>query len=484
MSRRGLLVLFGLTLVIVGLLVLDIRISKKKEVREKETKKVLKIAWDNVRVLEIERPEKGWVIRLEKSGEGEKSSWKLVRPVKDDADQDAVDRLWKALQDLEAEESFPIEANVNLSDYHLKKPEAVIRLLGADGRTLGVLQIGSKSPVSGDLYATVPGSGQIYLIAGYRESTLLPEPKDLRNRKLTDFKAVDIARLDIERRVKDPGKLAIEKDGGLWIITTPGRFLADSGKLFSLTSSVEFLEAKDFIAETVDDPASYGLDAPRVKLTVTTKKGSKMTLYLGDEKDDQEVYAMVEGRPRVVTVNKSFLEDMERDLDYWRAPSAVDFDYYNLTQAEITWKGKTWKLERVTEEGETYEEHWYRVEGGKRKEIKFETTDEFFRNIDYGEGLVETDHFDDSMKADYPVDRPWMKLRIKDKEKKWQTVVIFRKEGAGYEWNPDFPKVIYRINEDDWKDIRNAWDPLRKLLVGEKAAAKKGEKQNKQSGKK
>lgn len=468
MNRRGLIILTGLAVLMAGWITLDIYLAKRKETKKKETHKVLNLDWEKVHSITIQSDKLSEAIVIERRGHGESATWKLVQPVQDAVDKDNIDRLWSTLKDLTFDDSFSQGKSSRLADYGLDPPRGVLSLKDASGHTLGELRIGAKSSVAGQLYISTPGAGRIMLIEGYRESTLLPSLKDVRNRHLTNFKSSDITRLVVERfHEGSPTTLEVKKVQGLWRAVQPKEFLADSGALFSLTSSIEFLEAQDFIQENATDFEMYGLATPKARLTVENDKGQVQSFEFGTNRGEQEVYARVAGHKRVVTVSQSFVNDLLKEPRDWMAKNAVDFDYYNVSQATFASEGKEWKLLKQEAEGEGSEDTWKIINDKSARSIDNIVVEDVLRALDYVDGTLVTDQASSSNLGEYNLTKPWLVCNLKEKDKDKQILYIGTDGKKAYTFNPEFPGIIYQIPDQDWNEIREAWEKLVKTLKGE-----------------
>ncbi len=467
MRPKTLIVLGSLAVIAVGLVVFDAYWAKRKERQEEVAKKVLAtLPWEKITRLEIEtEKEKGGRIVLERTSAGSPSTWQIRQPVQEEADGSAVDRLWNGLKDLTYDKKFAMASGTKLSDFGLDPPRSLIRLQDAEGHTLATLRVGQKTPVGGDLYAMLEGSRDVLIVPSWRESTLVPALKDLRNRRLTTLKATDLARIVIERKGLEPPTLAFRKDKGLWVLERPRPMLANASTLAALTSTIEFLEAEDFIAEQATDLAPYGLDSPEVRLTVETAQGAQQVFLFGKKRDDATFFAQVAQRPRIVAVRRSIVEDLQRGLDYWRSQQAADFESYNLQSARIREGNQTWELLKETQTGETWKEQWFLKTGAQKKELPLNTVEDLFRNLDYAEAASIRDDVPASELASMGLNNPALVVWVTDKDKPTQTIEIGRAGDKTYTRNPAFPSTVFELKKESADKLWQAWEELKKKLT-------------------
>ncbi len=476
MKPKQLIALSIITLVIVGALFAIHKYTQKKEEKKSLEKRIFtQIDWNEIHQIVFQSADEREPVVLErvqlpekdKSGPGK---WKIVSPIQDEVNQTKIESIWSTLKELESLESFTLPPDADLKEYGLAPPTASVELKNKKGNTIAVLYLGSKNKVTGNIYAMKSKVKTLFTLAGYRGSTLMPRLNDLRNKDLTDLRSTDIIEINIERKNLEPKMIEIKKENGLWIIHKPYKVLADSGKLFSTTSTIEYLEAKDFIDDQPEDLSQYGLDDPPFIVKIRAKKGETFTLLLGKKTENNDYYAQVEGKKRVITVKSEDIEDFTKDMSIWESKNPVDIDYYNLTHMNIFVDGKTYTLERTRETGETFEEHWYLIKNGKKTELKLETIDELTQNIDYAESDIVNRNATKQNWKTYGLDKPFLILEFKEKEKTVQKLYLANnpendKEGFGV--SELFPNVIYKYKQEDWKDIQTAWENVKKLLENE-----------------
>ena len=96
-------------------------------------------------------------------------------------------------------------------------------------------------------------------------------------------------------------RLLKEKDQ--WRMTAPMDVPADAREVDTLLSALESLEVQEVVTETPASAAEYGLETPRVAVTVQQEGSADLRLQLGDQTPDgSALYARLPDAPRVFTV--------------------------------------------------------------------------------------------------------------------------------------------------------------------------------------
>jgi hypothetical protein len=143
----------------------------------------------------------------------------------------------------------------------------------------------------------------IFLVEQKREPGTGEKPKE----KPFSLDKTKVKEVTISRNAGETIRLV--KSGAEWRMAEPMAVAADGPAVESLLSSLEGLEVQDEAAQSAERLADYGLDTPRLQLTVVAD-GAKapLRLLLGAKLvDGSGVYAKLPDKPRVFTI-ASFVE--------------------------------------------------------------------------------------------------------------------------------------------------------------------------------
>jgi hypothetical protein len=121
----------------------------------------------------------------------------------------------------------------------------------------------------------------------------------------------------------------------------------------------------EFVSDVASELAKYGLEQPRVRLTLSsyasentaeTKAGEKaIATILFGKVEDGKVYARLEDEPFIVSLPDTFLETLMTDPLQWQPLEIYNYKAENITALEVTKDGqapialerdkeKPWKL--------------------------------------------------------------------------------------------------------------------------------------------
>ena len=167
-----------------------------------------------------------------------------------------------------------------------------------------------------------------------------------RNKRVLNFDPKDITglKIDLTNQV-----YALEKAGELWQIKQPLRVRANYSTISSILDELEFVERTRAIPEKElkgMDLASFGLQNPRIRLTMHGKQ-EPIVLLVGNETPTKDaVYVQLQGKKSVLVAPQSIYERLNRTLDDLRDRTVIDFQPASATRIEIKSAARVIELAR------------------------------------------------------------------------------------------------------------------------------------------
>jgi hypothetical protein len=142
----------------------------------------------------------------------------------------------------------------------------------------------------------------IYFVDSKRE-----DQDEKKKEKVFAFSKTGARELLLQPRAADAVRLV--KEGTGWKLVAPIEAPADGGEADSLLSTLESLEVDQVVSENATGLGDFGLETPKVKVSVTTATGKEpLVLLIGDKvPDGSGLYAKLPQKPRVFTI-ASWLE--------------------------------------------------------------------------------------------------------------------------------------------------------------------------------
>ncbi|MGE0479081.1 MAG: DUF4340 domain-containing protein [Phycisphaerae bacterium] len=232
------------------------------------------IAENQIAKLVIERQDKPRMVfeRAPKpSGKDDWEDWRIVEPVAAPAETWAVLNAARNLASLNSLRRFEPGAPgaVTAVEAGLDTPRAVVTLGLRDGKEHRY-EVGRTAILSTDTYVRVANAKDAHIVRGDLVRDFLGKDlKDFRSKTLVKLNSTDAVRVQIEH----DGKSYDFRKGadGQWVIDSPFKGYADKDKLIALLNKLPAVATQDFIEDAPASLASYGLDAPFLKFTVTTE---------------------------------------------------------------------------------------------------------------------------------------------------------------------------------------------------------------------
>jgi len=386
--------------------------------------------------------------KLEKTND----RWQLVEPFLGNVDVTKVVSLSSSLSSLEMQRVVAEpEDTPDLEMFGLSSPRIEVGFTTTTGEDTR-LQIGERTPTGSDLYATVAASNRIFLISGFLEGTFDQTTFDLRDKSI-----LNIVRNDVDSLEVTGGDLAIrlEKDDSQWALVSPIAAAADLGTTDGLVGRLTTGQMVAVDAEDTDDLEPYGLDTPRVQVTVGLGS-SEATLLVGGTAPDGTVYARDAARGLVFTVEESLVTELQRESDAYRRKDLFAFRPFNATALELTLDGEPWRFERSGEsENDDDADGWHRTIPDPG-EVDRTSMDDLLAKLSNlrAEAFVPT-------REDTGLDTPTATIEVTfDDDAKQERVVVGREDDTVYAVREDEPGAA-RLNTRTWDDARQALEPLR-----------------------
>ncbi|MGQ9732815.1 MAG: DUF4340 domain-containing protein [Candidatus Zipacnadales bacterium] len=278
--------------------------------------------------------------------------WMLTAPLHALADQDAAEGLAKAIADLtingKIEGVDPLEPK-----YGLNNPSVIAKVKRKGGKELEI-RIGRDTKIGSDVYLMVVGTPKLYNVSSSVKTSLVKEPKDLREKTVVEFDKEAVKRLILDAKgarivCEQVGK----KDAREWWLSQPVRARAQDFAVTDAIDKVKNLEAKEFVDE-VGSLAQYGLDKPSIvarlefgkgKDDVVVRFGKRISKKLDTDtsystssttsEQTKLVYCMADGRDEVFLVEANILDSLEKDPIDFRDTTIVEFETTKVKRVTI-----------------------------------------------------------------------------------------------------------------------------------------------------
>lgn len=223
-------------------------------------------ARDAIVRIELERRRGGNIVFEKQEGD----EWEITEPVRARADSLPVKAILDDLLGLRSAGGFSAEGPDALppEETGLAEPRYVVRGFDAEGQRLFEVRVGGHPPLSSGTYVATAGSDYVHIVTTDLDRSLGKDLSDFRSKKLLDYTTGDVVRLAVAGKEN----FEITKDKAQVMFVRPVRVRAELSRVNSLLSSLRNIRALDFVDDQPEDLSIYGLDEPRLKITVRTRK--------------------------------------------------------------------------------------------------------------------------------------------------------------------------------------------------------------------
>ncbi len=325
--------------------------EKKKE--EEKAKIALQVDWEKLEGLTIknangtfelevvpeEKEEEG---KKEKETESHERKWRIVSPLKTDADNPAINSMVTTLKNLKVEKVVS-ESPEDLAPFGLDKPAIEIGLkVSGEAEAPPVLLVGGKSPVGYNSYAMRKGENKVLLLSTHLKTQFEKDLYGFREKRLFGFKQNEIERVRVLHEGKPLFELAREEE--TWRLVHPFQARASESDVNKILNKLTGLRAESFDDEAPKDLAAYGLDKPTWKVELVLKpEHTRAVLLLGKAHDTdgtQYVYAKREVQPTVVSLKADLVDTFDKKPEDLREKRVFPVKTWKVRKAELAREGQ------------------------------------------------------------------------------------------------------------------------------------------------
>ena len=262
MNPRATIVLLLVTLLVVGGLVY-LRINVDPTRAAAENRRYAAI-FEPGEVAEIDLVRGNETVSLRRSAGG----WRLIAPVEDRADPEAVDRLLLAVRFLDVRDREAAKDPAAVPESGLATPRVRIDLRGADDIRL---DLGGATALPGEIFARVGGRLEVLRVPDtILEQVNAPVDK-LRDPRLTELSADDIEKFTVQRA---DGEMTVRLERGRWIVEKPVQAPADPRAVRDFLERLLGLAVTSFPAPGSGAPPD-ALPGQSARLALTPRGGGE-----------------------------------------------------------------------------------------------------------------------------------------------------------------------------------------------------------------
>jgi hypothetical protein len=339
-------------------------------------------------------------------------TWSIIKPLKVDADQGAVDNLTQAIAGARLSKTID-DKPPSLEPFGLDKPSAVVAISTDKNGALPALDVGRMSPTASGAYVKFADKPAVLMTASDFPGAVTRQINDLRTHELMSFDLDEANKILIEKSSGAP--IEIDKQGSKWQIVKPARYLADSDAVAQLLTDLVNSRIDTFVSDSPSDLGKYGLGAPQLSVTIFTgKDDARHSLLFGLEQpaaEKHDIYVKRGADESVFTVEDTLIGKVNVNVPDLRDKTVMNFDPLKVSRLEVTNHGKKYQLERGNAD------KWQVVAGGKTAAASSPAVQTFLDELANLKGdKIAADPMDDPRK--YGMNEPTEEIAVFDKQGK------------------------------------------------------------------
>jgi len=342
-----------------------------------------------------------------------KDEWRLVEPLRTEADNNAVTNLLDRLSTLQARQ-FIVERpkKAQLASYQLDKPALQVQLWLKGRKKPLTVAIGKQHETEKTrYYARTSRFPAVVLVDEFDLKDIRKTENDLRSKKVLVFKKDDVERLALKFDGTEV-ELRKDKEGEetRWRMLKPVKVPADTWRVDDILWALEGAQAEGFI-DNPQNLAQFGLDNPQLELRLW-EKGRKQPKIVWMSVKGNTGYLRTSEGETVYKVRASLLNDLKKSPDDLRDLQVVKFKRDDAEEIVLRWDKKRVRLVKRAER------NWEIVEP-KRKSANWTTVDSILFEL---ESMRAEKWVAEKPQPEHGLDKPQFGAEVKLKGGKTITV--------------------------------------------------------------
>lgn len=289
--------------------------------------------------------------------------WRMLEPLQLRADKAEVTDILSQFEFLRKigtikkseTESF------SLKDYGLEKPKIIVHLWEKRGTFLEetdklttdtgkyTINVGDKLAAGqNDVYITVAGNEDVFVVTGKILEKINKDINELRNKWVFEFDEDAVERLKIQNDSEEA--IVCSKVDQLWWLSKPVSDRGDSERIKGILNELKNIKIgkTDFVSDKEEDISKYGLDKPRLTISIGYKDKSQ-SILLGYNLDNK-VYAKRDDESSIFLIHDVVIKDFDLEPNDLRDKQLLRFDSigtYGIEKLELKYPDTTLTMEKT-----------------------------------------------------------------------------------------------------------------------------------------
>ena len=266
-------------------------------------------------------------LSLARDGNGE---WQLTDPITTYANEGKVSEMLGNLLNKRVKRTIEV---TGLTQYELDPPNIRIDLWAEGEAPTKSFLIGNKT-VNYSVYANEASESHIFLIESSALQDLTKSPADFRTRNVLRFKPDKVSGITLAVAGEEQIRCQMEGEAE-WQMVAPIKVKADTKEIRSILDALHLLKVVVFTEDGAINMAEYGLDNPRIRVTLQLGDGSQELLVGSDSLDTARIYVKPGALDAVYAVNREIYSTLDKTVFDLRDKRVIDFQRTATNRFEI-----------------------------------------------------------------------------------------------------------------------------------------------------
>lgn len=285
-------------------------------------------------VTSVEVQTTNFTVRAERTNE----TWRLTRPFYP-AQSTPIDAFVTAVTSLPKRDvigAAQVSAQPGqLRDFGLDPPAAILTIMQGTNRYF--LQLGAPTPLRDQVYATMPGSGEVLVTDA---SILRALPANLNSWKspmLVNLRDQPFDHVQI-RAGQRVSEFELDTTNLLWRLSKPTPARANDALIRQLLHQLQEGRVKEFITDSpTADLERYGLQTPQLELSfaLDTNRVTAIEFGASPTNDPTAVYARRLSTTNIVLTDRALLVALNRPAKDFHDPRLISFNANKVTVLQV-----------------------------------------------------------------------------------------------------------------------------------------------------
>jgi hypothetical protein len=224
--------------------------------------KVYQLDAKNIQKIELASPGRDLVLER-----GVGDQWKILKPIKSEAEHFTVDAIANQIASLEVTDTADASPT-DLAPFGLAAPAVTVTVTAKDGKALPAILVGKQTPIGNSAYIKTADKPAVILVASAFAAEVNKHLDDVRSRNFFSFKPEDARKIVI---VKGGNTLELDRSkNDNWTIAQPRSYPADNDAVATFLRALGAAQIARFIDDNPTDLGKYGLTNPSLAITLSS----------------------------------------------------------------------------------------------------------------------------------------------------------------------------------------------------------------------